>query len=273
MRVVCVGDCGIDLYLPSGERRFGGITANVARHAAELFPEGDAIHVVSAVGKDDRGRAVLDWIGDDRIDWYLPVLDGATPVQTIEIEPDGERRFTHYEEGVLATLRFDDRSTELIATSDLLIAPVFRQVTGTFGRLMKIGRRGQAAIDFADFREHPDFDLLERHAGDIDVAFFGLRETDGELIERIAAVVARTGRLFIVTLGPAGSLAFDGTMRVHCDAVPVDAVVDTTGAGDAYAAAFLATYLHGAGLEEAMRHGAARAASVIRYAGAYRRGT
>jgi len=54
MDVVCVGDCGIDHYLPSDKLYFGGITANVARHAHDCFPAKDRIRIVSCVG-DDRG--------------------------------------------------------------------------------------------------------------------------------------------------------------------------------------------------------------------------
>jgi sugar/nucleoside kinase (ribokinase family) len=53
MKVVCVGDCGVDHYLPSGEQRFGGITANFARHARKEFRADDEIHIVSCIGDDD----------------------------------------------------------------------------------------------------------------------------------------------------------------------------------------------------------------------------
>ena len=60
-----------------------------------------------------------------------------------------------------------------------------------------------------------------------------------------------------------GSRAFDGPYEHDCNAVRVDEVVDTTGAGDAFAAAFLARHLHGADVASSLAAGAALAAEVV----------
>ena len=96
MKVVCVGDCGIDHYQPSGERRFGGITANVARHARKQFPLDDEIHIVSCVGDDDGAELVLSSLATTDIDCHIRQMPGATPVQFIEIGENGEKNFIRY---------------------------------------------------------------------------------------------------------------------------------------------------------------------------------
>jgi fructoselysine 6-kinase len=269
MDVVCVGDCGVDLYLPSGEKRFGGITANFARHARMQFPADDIVRIVSCVGDDEDAGLVLSSLQNSGIDCHISRLNGVTPVQTIETSDDGEKDFVHYETGVLSDFRFGANETALIAASDLLVAPVYLQIVGLFDELMKIDTKGRVSVDFADFLEYPDFELLERHVDRIDIGFFGLTAGDTKMIDRIRAYADRRNKTFVVTLGADGSLVFAGARQFEQPAAAVRQVVDTTGAGDAYAAGFLSGFCHGAGIQASMERGAALAASVITMTGSF----
>ncbi len=269
MNIVCVGDCGIDHYLPSGNQYFGGITANFARHARDEFGTEDTVHIVSCVGDDKGADIVLAALDNSGIECHLSRVAGATPVQFIEIQADGERQFVRYDEGVLPEFHFSGEQEETVATSDLLVAPVYLQIVGLFDRLMEVETRGQVAIDFADFLQHPDFSLLQAYIDKIDVGFFGLTASDSAAIDEIARLAARHNKLFIVTLGRDGSRAFHGRASFTCRAAPVDRVVDTTGAGDAYAAALLGHYCRGVSVQASMDHAASLASTVIAHAGAY----
>ena len=70
-----------------------------------------------------------------------------------------------------------------------------------------------------------------------------------------------------VTRGEAGSVVLSGDERVAIAVVPVDKVVDTTGAGDQYAAGFLLGLARGLSLEDAGRLGSLAAAEVIAHWG------
>jgi len=269
MDVVCVGDCGVDHYSPSGERRFGGITANFARHARSEFPVSDDIQIISCVGSDDGADLVLSSLVDSGIKCHISKLAGVTPVQHIEIEPDGEKNFVRYDEGVLRDFSFGDSERRIIENSDLLVAPVYLQIVDLYDDLMNIRTSGQVAIDFADFLQYPDFDLLERYIDNVDIGFFGLSVKNDKAIARIAELASRHRKLFIVTLGAHGSRAFRGGEHFDCPAADVDKVIDTTGAGDAFAAGFLAKYCHDHGIEEALQSGAAVAAMVVGHYGSY----
>ena len=273
MDVVCVGDCGVDLYLPSGDRRFGGITANFARHARREFRPDDIVRIISCIGDDAGADLVLSSLENSGIDCHLTRLPGRTPVQTIEIKADGEKDFVRYDEGVLGDFRFGTAEIDLIGSSDLLVAPVYLQIVGLFDELMDIDTKGRVSIDFADFLEFPDFELLERHLDRIDIGFFGLTADDAEMIDRIRGFADRRNKTFVVTLGASGSMAFAGARQFEQSAVQVHQVVDTTGAGDAYAAGFLSRYCHGAGIEASMARGAALAATVIAETGGYDSGS
>ena len=263
MKVVCVGDCGVDHYIPSGEQRFGGITANFARRARKEFRADDEVHIVSCIGEDDGANLVRSSLEETNIDCHISTLPGTTSTQFIKLEANGERNFVRYEAGVLNEFIFNQEQRDIIAGSDLLVAPVYVQIVDLFNDLLTIETRGLTAIDFADFKQHPDFALLEDNIDKVDIGFFGLSVDDVAVIDRIASLAAKHSKLFVVTLGANGSRAFLGKQQTQCDAVPVSTVVDTTGAGDAFAAGFLSRYCHGASVETSMAHGARLAAKNI----------
>lgn len=270
MKIVCVGDCGIDHYLPSGRLLAGGITANFARHAAREFAESDEIHVISAVGNEpDAAALVRRTFENNRIQCHITELSGSTPVQFIRVEPSGERHFVRYEEGVLRDYRFDGDEAAIIQSADLLVATAFQQIRSLFESLMSVPVRGKVAVDFADFAQHPDFGHLESFLDRIDIAFFGLAIQDKKLIAQLAAIAERWHKLFVVTLGADGSRAFLGHDRFEQGAVQVSKVVDTTGAGDAFAAAFLASYMHGCDVSLSMQRGAILSSRVVQQLGAF----
>ena len=84
------------------------------------------------------------------------------------------------------------------------------------------------------------------------------------------AVEAVRGKVetLVVTRSEKGAIATQGGTRAEAAAEPVDKVVDTTGAGDLFAAGFLFGQTQGRSLEESLRIGAIAAAEVISHYGA-----
>ena len=72
----------------------------------------------------------------------------------------------------------------------------------------------------------------------------------------------------VITSGAAGATAMRGGVTISIPAAPVTKVVDTTGAGDLFAAGFLAARAKGAGLERCLWTGALAAGEVIQHYGA-----
>jgi sugar/nucleoside kinase (ribokinase family) len=83
----------------------------------------------------------------------------------------------------------------------------------------------------------------------------------------VASAAARVP-LLVVTRGEQGAIAVEGGQRVDVAAEPVSQVIDTTGAGDLFAAGFLAGLAQERGLEQSLRMGAIAAAEVISHYGA-----
>jgi len=72
----------------------------------------------------------------------------------------------------------------------------------------------------------------------------------------------------VVTKGAEGAIAIENGERISIPAAPVSDVVDTTGAGDLFAAGFLTAKCKGASLERCLWTGAIAAAEVISHYGA-----
>jgi fructoselysine 6-kinase len=269
MKIVCIGDCGVDRYLSSEETYPGGITTNFARHARKCFHAEDEIHVISVLG-DDGAPATLAYnaVNLPGICCHIRRQAGNTPVQYIEIKESGEKDFVKYDEGVLKSFRLDDEQIELLSTADLVVTPVFWQIHNVFDQVTAVPITGKLAVDFSDFSTNPNFDLLYSHLDKISIAIFGLDEGQNKLIEKISLIAESYDILMLVTLGGGGSMVFKGNHRHYHPAVEVKKVVDTTGAGDAFAAAFLGKFFRGGSIQSSLKAGARIAAKTIQHRGA-----
>ena len=74
--------------------------------------------------------------------------------------------------------------------------------------------------------------------------------------------------LFAMTRSEQGSVIVQGDTKISQGALPIEQLIDTTGAGDAYAAAFLYGWANGEELDECARLGTHVATSVIQQIGA-----
>jgi len=268
VNVVCIGDCGIDHYIDSSERRVGGISANFALRARQCFSPLDRIQLIAPLGDDADADAVRERFADSGIEDRFTVIPGATPIQSIEIDSDGERHFVGYAEGVLDRFRIEGEDAAYVRCADLVVAPVFAQNREMFASVMKAERQGMTAVDFADFSQHPDFDYLHQYIDQIDLGFFGLSAAQEDTIESLRLLSAKHHALLIVTLGANGSLALRDGHMLECAAQPVRQVIDTTGAGDAFAAGFLGHYCQSSDIDSALKAAAVVAAQAVQQHGA-----
>ncbi len=133
---------------------------------------------------------------------------------------------------------------------------------------------GSVALSLSDpfCVERHQRDFLDLLLDDVDILFgneeeitrlFGARDLDGAV-----AAAEETGLLVAVTRGAAGSVVLTARGPVEVPAAPAVVVVDTTGAGDLYAAGFLYGLTHGAGPERCAELGALCAGEVIGHLGA-----
>jgi sugar/nucleoside kinase (ribokinase family) len=129
---------------------------------------------------------------------------------------------------------------------------------------------GSKAV-FREFLSELDLILLNR---DVARDVTGCRAGQAVLIDAVGALIEVPGRRsdVVLTLGESGAMVFPaGTRRPVAVPAPSVEVVDTTGAGDAFAGAFLAVWLSTGDAVEAARHGCVAGSLCITANGAQER--
>ncbi len=102
----------------------------------------------------------------------------------------------------------------------------------------------KTAITFSDVNMVKFFKdgLKEMIGNKVDLLFCNEAEakafTEKATVEEASLELKKIASTFAITLGPKGALVYDGTKDIHIVTMPVDAV-DTNGAGDLFAGAFL----------------------------------
>jgi ribokinase len=239
---------------------FGGSAANVA---AWLVAAGGAPVLVGRVGDDPQGAAAAADLTAAGVDARLVVdPDRATGTCIVLVAPSGERSMLP-DAGANDGLQADDLPDELLAagrhlhvTGYALIRPGSRPAArAAIERAKSAGMTvsvdpSSAAILSAEFLDWADgADLLLPNADEAE-ALGGVRA----LTERFPELV--------VKLGAEGALWTDGSKEVRIRAAKSPAV-DSTGAGDAFAAGLLYARINWAGLGEALASGRDLAARAV----------
>lgn len=121
-----------------------------------------------------------------------------------------------------------------------------------------ISRHGD---DFRALLNNGDIDILFANEGEI-CALMGTED-----FEAAVAAVAPLAPTLVVTRSEQGAIAIQNGVRAEVAAEPVDKVVDTTGAGDLFAAGFLAGQAEGRSLADSLIMGSVCAAEIISHYG------
>jgi len=262
LTIAAVGELCADLYEGDDEVYLGGISGNFARSAAAA---GARASVFAAVGDDERGRVLLALLDKTPVEPRVRVLPGATAVQRIRVAPDGERIFCGFDAGVVAEYTLTNEELAALAGFDAVAVPLAPETERVVAQLAAAG--GHRALVGDVSRDSAGSDLcawLAPRLPTLAIAFVGGSIAD---LEPLRALSDAARALVVLTAGPAGAWALDSGRVLHQPSV-AERVIDTTGCGDAFQAAFAVRHLTGASLDVALLAGAQAAAVVAKKRGA-----
>jgi 2-dehydro-3-deoxygluconokinase len=288
--IACIGECMIELRQAQGglySRGYGGDTLNTAVYLARL---GVDVDYITALGDDSLSdEMVAGWTAEGVGIRRVARLKGKLPgVYMIQTDERGERRFFHWRESAAARSLMDLPETDdildaLASYKIVYLSAITLSIYSEQGRAKLIGALRSARKHGARFafdtnfraRGWPELDVARAayrdafEAADIvlasteDLLPLYPGESNNGLLARVPAA-----EVVLKLSEPASVLRFDGVFHETKAEPMTTPVVDTTAAGDSFAAAYIAARLAGAEPVNAARAGHRLAGVVVCHPGA-----
>ena len=269
---------GRRLYLEG----FGGDTSNAAIAAAR---QGASVAYATAVGRDDAGERFLALWRAEGVNAEAVKIDAARPTALYLVTHGASgHQFHFYRAGSAASAYAPaDVPDAMIARSRMFYASGISQgisdsAADAVLHAIAVARHNQVRVAFGtNYRPRlwpraRAAALIHAAARQADILLASVEDAAalaGTATPEVAAdFYQRLGpALVVVTMGAEGALLADGDRRVRIPALP-GPVVDATGAGDAFAGAFLARLIVGDEAEAAARYATVAAGLKVRGYGA-----
>jgi sugar/nucleoside kinase (ribokinase family) len=269
------------LYAKMGPGRevSGGSAANTVAGMAAM---GAKCAFIGQVADDELGTIFAHDIRAAGVTFDTTARDGAptTARCLIFVTPDGQRTMNTF----LGASQFLPESAldlDMIAAAEILYLEGYlwdpEEPRAAMRAAIEVARKAGRKVAFT----LSDIFCISRHGDDfrkligdglIDILFANENELTAlagvEDFDAAVAKIAPQVPLLVATRSEKGAIAVRDGITVHVAAEPIDAVVDTTGAGDLFASGVLAGLAEGRDMETALRMGAICAAEIISHYGA-----
>lgn len=265
VKIVALSTICADIFVETNEIRLGGEALNFAMTIAD--DPHVSVSLMGAIGNDEIGSKALQCIKQRKaIDMSCVhvIENGKTASNRIFLDAGGNRYFKpdSWDGGVYQTFRLADMDREKLREAEIVFINYssvnFPEV---FALKSKFGY--QLAVDFDVAR---NFEEIEELIGQIDYFFISGDEQTLAVLKEWSTLY---DGIFNATLAEEGSVTFYQGKEYRVEAVPVGKIVDTTGCGDSYHAAFIASYGKERDIRAAMEEGSLAAAKTLAFLGGF----
>ncbi len=256
----------------------GGSVANTVAGFAIL---GGSASYIGRVKDDQLGEIFVHDMRSLGVDVRTaPAKDGAPTARShILIDPDGQRTMNTYL-GACTELGVADVTKDTVGAPKVILLEGYvwdiPEGPALAAEAIRIAKKNGSAVALS----LSDSYCVERHRDafakivrdDVNMIF----ADDDEVIalyevgkfEDVLSAIDDSDNLFVMTRSEKGSVIVQGDTKIVQEAKPIKQLIDSTGAGDAYAAAFLYGWATDKPLDECARLGTHVATSVIQQVGA-----
>ena len=255
-----------------------GISGDALNVAAAAAAAGARVGLLSVLTDDDLGQAITARIRELGVSTeLLKYRSGQQGVYLVHCDPDGQREFSYARSGsVGSSLGPDDVDPGVFSVAGAVIAGGIACAVSATSRAAVVKAADVSSRFVFDPNYRPRLTTVEEAAAVLaelaPKAFLVTPSFPGETSallatsspQEAAAKLRSLGTANVaVTCGAEGVQLQSETEAAWIDSIPAPAVVDQTGAGDAFVGTLTARLVLGDALSDAARHGAAAASLVV----------
>lgn len=294
--IACIGEAMIELSFPGASKidakvGFAGDTLNTAIYLRREIPETHKVSFVSALGNDPYSERIIKFIASENVltTSIQCISDRLPGLYAIDTDANGERSFSYWRENSAARMMFQTNGLadfsvleqfDVLYYSAITLAILPGHIRDAFFDWMQVFRSKPNHLVVFDSNYRPRLwesadearatvDKAWRHA---DIALPSIEDEsilfgDKDETALLARFNAYGIKHVVLKRGHSGPIALNESTS-SASYTPALAPIDSTAAGDSFNGAFLASYLSGNTLEDAMLAGHSCARNVVSFAGA-----
>ncbi len=260
---------------------YSGLGGGAANVAIGVQKQGFKAAIVGKIGNNPFKKMVLEHLESHGVAHSMCHFeDDYMKISSILLSPSGERTIIHYEtphEHILAVEedihRFE--KAEIVYMSNLWRVPILEREKilshAHSSGVLTIVNLGivdckRPIEQIGGLLQHVDILIVNTHeCSELLKKQFSTIDWHSDIAKDVAYF---KDKVIVVTDGVNGSFSYVDGVITHVSAHKVTKVIDTTGAGDAYSAGFIAGYLRTKNIELSMRLGAKLGAQMVQKIGA-----
>jgi len=257
---------------------FGGDALNEAVALSRL---GKKVQWIEKLGDDDAGQRILNYAAENGVDISSVKVQAGldTGVNIVMIDKRGERYFLTNPNSSLRKLSAEDiiphvdGMAQIVCLASMFVSPlldvaalekIFKQIKSR-GKVLAVdatrAKNGETLKDLANLFEHMDYFFPNE-------AELATLTSSDDVYKNIGALLNYSLKCAVVKRGGKGCIIATKNERYEIPACHIEKVIDTTGAGDCFAAGFLWALSEGWSLENCGRFACAAASCSVEEVGA-----
>lgn len=267
------------LAMEMSKMSFGGDALNEAVALSKL---GVSVELVSKVGQDEAGMRVVHFLEKNGVDTSKVIQEEEliTGINVVLIDDKGERHFLTNPQSSLRKLALMDveayieQAADIVSFASMFVSPLldipameqlFCQIKSKPGRMlvadMTKAKNGERLEDLKGLLPYVDYLLANE-------AEAALITGCDDVNKNLESLLGAGAKCVVIKCGSKGCLIGTPEAVIKVAAYPVEQVVDTTGAGDCFAAGFLWGLTQGLSLEACGKLACATASFAVECVGA-----